>query len=189
MDGAVDAVTCIIYLKLNLTCFALLPLQAAPLAGGGNSEPYRPMTSSCTTLTRTTGTRPGWMPGGDSKTLGGSYCDSRKNTIITIKTQFFLSSSCAGTPAGDDQLQHLGRSLVRLRVYRAATPSSTVPPAWRHSAWTVRGETSVQFVCINRTEHAASWCVEPDEHQHCEGRSSLIILFLVTVKRAATIHS
>lgn len=129
MDRAVDAVTCIIYLKLNLICFALLPLQAAPLAGGGNSEPYRPMTSSCTTLTRTTGTRPGWMPGGDSKTLGGSYYDSRINTIITIKTQFFLSSSCAGTPAGDDQLQHLGRSLVRLRVYRAATPSSTVPPA------------------------------------------------------------
>ena len=148
MDSAVDAVRCIIYLNLNLIHVALLPLQAAPLAGGGNREPYRPMTSSCMTLTRTTGTRPGWMPGGDSKTLEGSHCDSRINTVNTIKTLFFFSSSCAGTPAVDDQLQHLGRSLVRLRVYRTATLSSTVPPAWQHSAWTVRGEISVWFVCI-----------------------------------------
>lgn len=46
----------------------LFPLEVAPPAGGGNSGPYQPMTSCCMTPTRTTGTRPGWTPGGDGET-------------------------------------------------------------------------------------------------------------------------
>lgn len=67
---------------------SLFPLQAAPLAGGRDSGPYRPMTSCCTTPTRTTGTRPGWTPGGDGETLFFFHTRwTQSNLFLPVVTQ------------------------------------------------------------------------------------------------------
>lgn len=114
----------------NTGILSLLLLQVAPPAGGGDSGPYRPMMSCCTTLMRTTGTRPGWTPGGDSESLKLSNIFFSSHVTPQVSSLWSRSpSACAGTTAECDFLRGHRGSPAKLRVSPAAMPSSTVLPA------------------------------------------------------------
>lgn len=117
--------------------FFQFPQPAVLLAGGENREPYQLMTSCCMTLMRMIGTRPGWMPGEDCERLWRNHWLIKS---LAPKTHEGSLSFCVGTTAKDEQPQVHSSSLISLRLYPAATLSSTVQPAWQLCVWTVRGE-------------------------------------------------
>lgn len=59
-----------------------LTVQVAPPAGGRDAESFPQMMSCCMTPMRTTGTRPGWTPGGDGKTRRESFIHKRARVCI-----------------------------------------------------------------------------------------------------------
>lgn len=90
------------------------------------------------TLMRMTGTRPGWTPGGGGEF---TYISSTSNRVCSVSTVTQMLASSAGIMAEiEPRRQVLSPTLNKLRHYPAVTPSSTVPPAWRRSASTARGE-------------------------------------------------
>lgn len=64
--------------------------------------------------------------------------NQQNQTFILVILTFFV-----GTTAKNEQPQRHSHSLLTLRLYPTAMLSSIVLPAWRLSAWTVRGENSL----------------------------------------------
>lgn len=60
------------------------------------------------------------------------------------RDSFHLLPSCVGTAEENDLLQLFTQSFATLKLCLTATLCLTVPPAWRRSAWTVRGEAPQQ---------------------------------------------
>lgn len=112
------------------------------------------MTSCCTTPTRTTETRPGLTPGGESNTDSLTISKTHATRCFCFfffsffkfpsRDSFHLLPSCVGTAEENDLLQLFTQSFATLKLCLTATLCLTVPPAWRRSAWTVRGEAPQQ---------------------------------------------
>lgn len=64
--------------------------------------------------------------------------------LFPSRDSFHLLPSCVGTAEENDLLQLFTQSFATLKLCLTATLCLTVPPAWRHSAWTVRGEAPQQ---------------------------------------------